>query len=166
MRKFVLIVILLIVAIPVISMIYLNLQGIPVYLEDGTKIGRLEITPYDEMEIDLGGITTQLAISNIKFYINFADVFDNYDLTCDYFSVYDGDNVFLGNIDGIKKFKPEAGYLITWTNVKTNKSIFVNPSYAVLGTSRKMTKGDNPTLVDPKTGEKKKPFLNQLFGVE
>jgi len=164
MRKVVLIVILLIVAIPFISMIYQNLTGIAVYLEDGTRIGRIEITPYDEMEIDLGGITTRLAISNMKFHTNLDEVFDNYDLTCDYFSIYDQDGVFLGNIDRIKEFKPKAGYVYTWTNLKTNKSIFVNPSYAVLGAVKKLPKGAEQ--IDYTKEEKKKPFLNQLFGVE
>jgi len=145
-------------------MIYENLTGIAVYLEDGTRIGRIEITPYDEMEIDLGMITTQLAISNMKFHTNLDEVFDNYDLTCDYFTVYDRDDVALGNIDRIEKFKPEGGYVYTWTNLKTKKSIFVNPSYAVLGTVKKIPKGAEK--IDYSKEEKKKPFLNQLFGVE
>ena len=164
MRKFILIVILLIVATPFISMIYENLTGIAVYLEDGTKIGRLEITPYDTMEIDLGTIKTQLAISNMKLHTNLADVFDNYDLTCDYFSIYDQDTAFLGNIDRIEKFKPKAGYVYTWTNLKTKKSVFVNPSYAILGTVKKRPKGDNSARIDSTKEEKKKLFLNQLFG--
>lgn len=166
MRKFILIVVLLIVAIPFISMIYENLTGIAVYLEDGTRIGRLEITPYDEIGIDVGGTIKYLAICNIKFYTNLADVFDDYELTCDYFTVYDQHDAPLDNIDQIQKFKPEAGVVITWTKVRTNKAILVDPHYAVLGTVTKRTKGDNPKLIDPKTGEKKKPFLNQLFGVK
>ena len=166
MRKFILIVILLLVAIPFLLPIYHSLTKITVYLEDGEMIGYLKVTPYETMVIDLGGMEVEYDVSNIKFYTNSAEVLDDYDLTCDYFSIYDYDDVFLGNIDGIKQFSPEAGYVYTWTEVRTNKGVLVDPNYAVLGTVRKRPKNATPEELrafKKKEAQKKgSPFL-KLF---
>ena len=170
MRKFILIVILLIVAMPFLLMIYNNLTMITVYLEDGEMIGHLKVTPYETMVIDLGGMEVEYDVSNIKFYTNSAEVLDVYDLTCNYFSIYDYDDVFLGNIDGIKQFSPEAGYVYTWTKVRTNKGVLVDPNYAVLGTVRKLPQNATPEEIrafKKKESQKKgnkSPFLKLFSG--
>ena len=165
MRKIILIGLLLLIASPFLLEIYNDLTKITVYLEDGDKIGHLKITPYDTMEIDTGMLKISYAVSNVKFYTNTEDVFNNYELTCDYFSVYDRDEVFLGNIANIKEFRPEAGYVYTWTGVRTDKSIFVNPSYAVLGTVKKREKSttSESSTSEKITSEQKKSSFVQLF---